>query len=43
MIETGFRYKDRIIEASKIDLKKYGSEKWYLTIWRITNVLPFEN
>jgi hypothetical protein len=33
----------KIIEASKIDLKKYGSEKWYLTIWRITNVLPFEN
>jgi len=32
-----------ILEASKIDLKKYGSEKWYLTIWRITNVLPFEN
>ena len=33
----------KILEASKIDLKKYGSEKWYLTIWRITNVLPFEN
>jgi len=33
----------KIKEASKIDLKKYGSEKWYLTVWRITNVLPFEN
>ncbi|MGQ9744361.1 MAG: DNA-methyltransferase [Candidatus Bathycorpusculaceae bacterium] len=33
----------KILEASKIDLKKYSSEKWYLTIWRITNVLPLEN
>ncbi|MBS7249381.1 MAG: site-specific DNA-methyltransferase [Candidatus Freyarchaeota archaeon] len=33
----------KILEASKIDLKKYSSEKWYLTIWRITNVLPIEN
>ncbi|MCL6578339.1 MAG: site-specific DNA-methyltransferase [Candidatus Bathyarchaeota archaeon] len=33
----------RVKEASKIDLEKYGSEKWYLTVWRITNVLPLEN
>lgn len=33
----------KVKEASKIDLKKYHSEKWYLTVWRITNVLPFEN
>jgi len=33
----------KVKEASKIDLEKYGSEKWYLTVWRITNVLPFEN
>jgi len=32
-----------IKDASKIDLQKYSSEKWYLTVWRITNVLPFEN
>jgi DNA modification methylase len=32
-----------ILEASKVDLKKYGSEKWYLTVWKITNVLPREN
>jgi len=32
-----------ILEASKVDLKKYGEEKWYLTVWKITNVLPFEN
>ena len=31
------------MEASRIDLKKYSEEKWYLTIWRITNVLPLEN
>jgi len=33
----------RVKEASKIDLEKYNSEKWYLTAWRITNVLPLEN
>jgi len=33
----------QILEASKVDLKKYGEEKWYLTVWKITNVLPFEN
>jgi len=33
----------KVKEASKIDLEKYSSEKWYLTVWRITNVLPFEN
>jgi DNA modification methylase len=33
----------RVKDASKIDLERYGSEKWYLTVWRITNVLPFEN
>jgi DNA modification methylase len=33
----------KVKEASKIDLEKYGSDKWYLTVWRITNVLPFEN
>jgi len=33
----------KIKESSQIDLERYSSEKWYLTVWRITNVLPFEN
>jgi DNA modification methylase len=33
----------KVVEALRIDLKKYSEEKWYLTIWRITNVLPLEN
>jgi len=37
------RLDPEILEASKINLKEYSSEKWYLTVWRITNVLPLEN
>ncbi|MFQ6135011.1 MAG: DNA-methyltransferase [Nitrososphaerales archaeon] len=29
-------------EASKIDLSRYQSEKWRLSVWEITNVLPVE-
>lgn len=32
-----------IIEASKIDLEEYKRNKWHLTVWNITNVLPLEN
>ena len=32
-----------IKEDSKIDLDKYQKEKWYLNVWNITNVLPFNN
>ncbi len=28
------------IEKSRIDVDKYNSEDWYLTVWNITNVLP---
>ncbi len=28
-------------EKSKIPLGDYNSQEWYLTVWRITNVLPF--
>jgi modification methylase len=31
-----------IIEDSKIDTKEYLTEKWYLSIWNITNVLPMK-
>jgi len=31
---------DDIIKASKIDVKEYLREKWYLSVWDITNVLP---
>jgi DNA modification methylase len=27
-------------EESKIDLNKFQREKWYLSVWEITNVLP---
>lgn len=30
-------------EQSKISLDQWTKEKWFLTVWRITNVLPFEN
>jgi len=30
-------------EESKIDLKETQKEKWYLNVWRITNVLPINN
>jgi DNA modification methylase len=33
---------DSIIEDSKIDTKEYLTEKWYLSIWNITNVLPMK-
>lgn len=29
-----------IREASKIDIKEFSSNKWYMTIWEIVNVLP---
>jgi len=32
-----------IIEASKIDLEESQSNKWYLSVWDITNVLPLKN
>lgn len=41
-----YRYVKRldpaVREASKIDLSKYQSEKWFLNVWEITNVLPVE-
>jgi DNA modification methylase len=27
-------------EASRVDLDKFKREKWFLSVWRITNVLP---
>jgi DNA modification methylase len=30
-------------EESKIDLDEWNEEKWYLSVWNITNVLPFNN
>jgi DNA modification methylase len=30
-------------ESSKIDVKEYQQNKWYLTTWNITNVLPLKN
>ncbi len=30
-------------KESKIDLEEWNKGKWYLTVWNITNVLPFAN
>ena len=30
-------------ERSKIDVKEYQQNKWYLTTWNMTNVLPLKN
>jgi len=41
-----FDYKkipETIKEKSKIDVKEYQENKWYLTTWNITNVLPLSN
>jgi DNA modification methylase len=41
-----FNYKsvpEEIKEESKIDIKEYQQNKWYLTTWQITNVLPVKN
>ena len=32
----------KIKEASKISIEDYQTNKWYLTVWDITNVLPLE-
>jgi len=33
----------KIRQESKIDLKEWSKGKWYLSVWNITNVLPFSN
>jgi len=35
-----YRVSQLIKEQSKIDLGKFQKEKWYLSVWDITNVLP---
>ena len=35
------KVKKSLKEESKIDLNKFQREKWYLSVWEITNVLPF--
>lgn len=34
---------NEIKEKSKIDISEYQQNKWYLTTWNITNVLPLKN
>ncbi|MEM0488742.1 MAG: site-specific DNA-methyltransferase [Candidatus Bathyarchaeia archaeon] len=33
----------KILEASKVDIETFNREKWYLTVWDITNVLPLKD
>ncbi|MCR8472246.1 MAG: site-specific DNA-methyltransferase [Candidatus Korarchaeota archaeon] len=32
----------KILEASRINIETFNREKWYLTVWEITNVLPLK-
>ncbi len=41
-----FNYQDipkEIKKSSKIDIKEYQENKWYLTTWHMVNVLPLKN
>jgi len=41
-----FNYKkipQKIKEESKIDINTFQNNKWYLSVWNITNVLPINN
>jgi DNA modification methylase len=31
----------KTLEKSKIPVDEYNSQEWYLTVWKITNILPF--
>jgi len=33
---------EKILENSRIDIERFNREKWYLTVWDITNVLPLK-
>jgi len=33
----------KVKEASKINIEEFQKEKWYLSVWQITNVLPNNN
>lgn len=42
----GFNYKkipQELKESSRIEINEYQKEKWYLSVWNITNVLPINN
>lgn len=41
-----FEYKsisENVREASKVDKEEFQKNKWYLSVWKITNVLPKKN
>nr|MDO8099959.1 site-specific DNA-methyltransferase [Candidatus Njordarchaeota archaeon] len=37
------RISKKVKDESKIDVSTYQKEKWYLSVWNITNVLPINN
>jgi DNA modification methylase len=37
------RFPRRNLKQSKIPLDEYNREGWYISVWNITNVLPFHN
>jgi DNA modification methylase len=36
------KFDDKILQSSKIDVEKFNKERWYLSVWDITNVLPLK-
>lgn len=32
----------KVLEESRIDIERFNREKWYLSVWDITNVLPLK-
>lgn len=36
------KFDSRTIQDSRIDISEFQANKWYLTVWDITNVLPVE-
>jgi DNA modification methylase len=37
------RISKEVKEASKVNIEEFQREKWYLSVWQITNVLPNNN
>jgi DNA modification methylase len=36
------RFDDKVLQDSRINIDEFNREKWYLSVWDITNVLPLK-
>jgi DNA modification methylase len=36
------RFDDKVLQESRINIDEFNREKWYLSVWDITNVLPLK-